>query len=134
MTSARWARMGGPGGRRRPGCSQRWKGPVVSEEIRTPPYDNVAEQSVLGGMMLSKDAIADVGESVRSKDFYKPAHELIFDAIIDLYSRGEPADEITVSDELSKKQQLQRIGGPAYLHNLAQSVPTAASQRTAVSS
>ena len=126
MTSARWARMGGPGGRRRPGCSQRWKGPVVSEEIRTPPYDNVAEQSVLGGMMLSKDAIADVVEVLRGNDFYKPAHESIYEAIMSLYGKGEPADAITVADELTKRGELERTGGPAYLHSLISSVPTAA--------
>ena len=86
----------------------------------------VAEQSVLGGMMLSKDAIADVVEVLRGSDFYRPAHELIYDAIIDLYGRGEPADVVTISDHLTKRGELQRIGGPAYLHNLAQSVPTAA--------
>ena len=93
---------------------------------RLPPQDLGAEQSVLGGMLLSKDAIADVGEAVRGHDFYKPAHELIFDAVIDLYSRGEPADAITVADELSKRGDLQRAGGQAYLHDLIQSVPTAA--------
>nr|WP_275580798.1 replicative DNA helicase [Kocuria palustris] len=118
--------MGGPGGRRRPGCSQRWKGPVVSEEIRTPPYDNVAEQSVLGGMMLSKDAIADVVEVLRGNDFYKPAHESIYEAIMSLYGKGEPADAITVADELTKRGELERTGGPAYLHSLISSVPTAA--------
>ena len=95
-------------------------------ESRTPPQDMAAEQSVLGGMMLSKDAIADVVEILRGPDFYRPAHELIYDAIVDLYGRGEPADVVTISDHLTKKQELQRIGGPAYLHNLAQSVPTAA--------
>ncbi len=93
---------------------------------RLPPQDIGAEQSVLGGMLLSKDAIADVGESVRGHDFYRPAHELIYDAVIDLYSRGEPADAVTVSDELSKRGNLQRVGGQAYLHQLIQSVPTAA--------
>ena len=93
---------------------------------RLPPQDVGAEQSVLGGMLLSKDAIADVGEAVRGHDFYRPAHELIFDAVIDLYSRGEPADAITVADELSKRGDLQRAGGQAYLHDLIQSVPTAA--------
>ncbi|WP_420799085.1 replicative DNA helicase [Nesterenkonia muleiensis] len=95
-------------------------------ESRTPPQDMVAEQSVLGGMMLSKDAIADVVEILRGRDFYRPAHEMIFEAIIDLYGRGEPADVVTISDQLTKTQQLQRVGGPAYLHNLAQAVPTAA--------
>ncbi len=93
---------------------------------RLPPQDVGAEQSVLGGMLLSKDAIADVGETVRGHDFYRPAHEIVYDAIIDLYSRGEPADAITVADELSKRGDLQRVGGQAYLHQLIQSVPTAA--------
>lgn len=93
---------------------------------RLPPQDLNAEQSVLGGMLLSKDAIADVGETVRGHDFYRPSHEVIFDAIIDLYSRGEPADAITIADELSKRGNLQRAGGQAYLHDLIQSVPTAA--------
>ncbi|WP_428985757.1 replicative DNA helicase [Sinomonas terricola] len=97
-----------------------------SDAGRTPPQDIVAEQSVLGGMMLSKDAIADVVEVLRSVDFYRPAHETIFDAITDLYSRGEPADAVTVSDELTKRGEINRVGGPAYLHELIQSVPTAA--------
>ena len=93
---------------------------------RTPPQDLAAEQSVLGGMLLSKDAIADVIEVLRGPDFYRPAHELIFEAILDLYGRGEPADAVTVADELTKRGELGRIGGPAYLHTLLSSVPTAA--------
>lgn len=93
---------------------------------RTPPQDLDAERSVLGGMMISKDAIADVIEQVRGTDFYRPAHEAIYDAIIDLYGRGEPADAITVSDELTKRGEIARIGGAAYLHTLIASVPTAA--------
>src|SRR5699024_8870564 len=77
-------------------------------------------------LMRANDTIADVVEVLRGRDFYRPAHEMIYDAIVDLYGRGEPADVVTISDQLTKKQQLQRIGGPAYLHNLAQSVPTAA--------
>lgn len=95
-------------------------------EGRTPPQDNQAEQSVLGGMLLSKDAIADVVEVLRGVDFYKPAHESIYDAIIDLYGRGEPADAITVADELNKRGELNRVGGAGYLHSLLSSVPTAA--------
>ena len=97
-----------------------------SEYGRTPPQDLVAEQSVLGGMMLSKDAIADCVEVLRGIDFYRPAHEAIYDAIIDLYGRGEPADAVTVSDLLTKRGEITRVGGPAYLHTLLQSVPTAA--------
>jgi len=93
---------------------------------RTPPQDLAAEQGVLGGMLLSKDAIADVIDVVKGRDFYKPAHELIFDSILDLYGRGEPADAVTVSAELTKRGELSRIGGAPYLHTLMSSVPTAA--------
>ena len=85
-----------------------------------------AEQSVLGGMLLSKDAIADCVEVLRSHDFYRPAHELVYDAVLTLYGRGEPADAITVADELTKRGELARVGGQAYLHQLISSVPTAA--------
>lgn len=93
---------------------------------RIPPQDVAAEQSVLGGMMLSKDAIADVIEVLRSPDFYRPAHEIVFEAVLELYGRGEPADAVTVSDELTKKGSLTRVGGAPYLHTLISSVPTAA--------
>src|SRR5690606_41558330 len=93
---------------------------------RTPPQDIVAEQSVLGGMLLSKDAIADVVEQLRGTDFYRPAHEIIYDAILDLYGRGEPADAATVAAELTKRGEMGRIGGAPYLHTLISMVPTAA--------
>jgi len=93
---------------------------------RTPPQDLDAERSVLGGMMISKDAIADVIEQLRGTDFYRPAHEVVYDAILDLYGRGEPADAITVADELTKRGEIGRIGGAPYLHTLISSVPTAA--------
>jgi replicative DNA helicase len=93
---------------------------------RTPPQDIPAEQSVLGGMLLSKDAIADVVEVLRPTDFYRPAHQLIYDAVLDLYARGEPADAVTVSAELTRAGQLARVGGAAYLHTLIATVPTAA--------
>ena len=99
---------------------------VGVEFERTPPQDLQAEQSVLGGMLLSKDAIADVVEVLRSRDFYRPAHELIFEAVLDLYGRGEPADAITVSAELAKRGEIARAGGAPYLHTLISSVPTAA--------
>ncbi|WP_373456829.1 replicative DNA helicase [Brevibacterium sp. 50QC2O2] len=94
--------------------------------LRTPPQDLEAEASVLGGMMLSKDAIADVVENLHADDFYKPAHETIYDVVMDLYARGEPADAVTVANALSKTGDLARIGGAAYLHTLISSVPTAA--------
>lgn len=94
---------------------------------RTLPHDLLAEQSTLGGMLLSKDAVADVIEIVRGRDFYHPKHEIIFDAILTLYSHGEPTDVITVSDELTKTGMLQRAGGADYLHSIVSLVPTAAS-------
>ena len=99
---------------------------VGAEFERTPPQDLLAEQSVLGGMLLSKDAIADVIEILKERDFYRPAHELIYDAILDLYGRGEPADAVTVSAELTKRGDIARAGGAPYLHTLISSVPTAA--------
>ena len=100
--------------------------PRDSEYERTPPQDIAAEQCVLGGMLLSKEAIADVVETIRSRDFYRPVHESIFDAILDLYARGEPADPVTVAAELTKRGEIGKIGGAPYLHTLISSVPTAA--------
>jgi replicative DNA helicase len=93
---------------------------------RTPPHDVAAEQCVLGGMLLSKDAISDVIEVIRPADHYRPAHQLIHEAILDLYSRGEPADAITVANELTRRTEIARVGGAPYLHTLISSVPTAA--------
>lgn len=113
--------------------------PVVAEDMwaadptpgpapadRMPPHDLDAEQSVLGGMLLSKNAIGDVMEVLKGADFYKPAHETIYTAICDLYAEGEPADPITLAAELTKRSELSRVGGPGYLHSLVQTVPTAA--------
>ena len=102
------------------------RGKSAPEFERTPPQDLVAEQGVLGGMLLSKDAISDVTEIIKERDFYRPAHELIFDAILDLYSRGEPADPVTVAAELTKRGDITRAGGAPYLHTLISSVPTSA--------
>lgn len=94
---------------------------------RTPPHDLLAEQSTLGGMLLSKDAVADVIEVLRGKDFYQPKHEIIYDAVLNLYSHGEPTDVITVTEELTKTGMLSRAGGVDYLHTIVSGVPTAAS-------
>jgi replicative DNA helicase len=101
--------------------------PQRGEEFeRMPPHDVAAEQCVLGGMLLSKDAISDVIEVIRPTDHYRPAHQLVHEAILDLYARGEPADPITVANELTRRGELTRIGGAPYLHTLIASVPTAA--------
>jgi replicative DNA helicase len=93
---------------------------------KSPPQDVAAEQGVLGGMLLSKDAIADVVEILKTQDFYRPVHSTIFDTVLDLYGRGEPADALTVAAALADSGDLQRIGGVPYLHTLIESVPTAA--------
>ncbi|MEI2819934.1 MAG: replicative DNA helicase [Marmoricola sp.] len=92
---------------------------------RVPPQDVEAEQSVLGSMLLSKDAIADATENLAGADFYKPAHETIFDAIMELYGRGEPVDPITVAAELTRRGDIAKMGGAPYLHTLTQMVPIA---------
>jgi len=77
-------------------------------------------------MMLSKDAIADVVETIREGDFYRPAHQAIYSTVLDLYGRGEPADAVTVAADLTRTGDIGRIGGAPYLHTLVAMVPTAA--------
>lgn len=93
---------------------------------RVPPHDMLAEQSALGGAMLSKEAAADVLECVRPADFYIPKHENILKAIAALHAREEPTDVIAVTDELTKTGWLTRSGGADYLHTLTGLVPTSA--------
>ena len=99
---------------------------TIDQTDRTPPQDVAAEQSVLGAMMMSKDAIANVVEVVKGRDFYRPAHELIYDAILDLYGKGDPADPITVAAELTRRGEIGKVGGHIYLHELLSSVSIAA--------
>jgi len=100
--------------------------PRGEEFERTPPHDLAAEQCVLGGMLMSKDAISDVLEVIRPSDHYRPAHQIVHEIILDLYSRGEPADAVTVANELTKRGEIARVGGAPYLHTLIACVPTAA--------
>ena len=93
---------------------------------RLPPQDVEAEQSVLGSMLLSKDAIMEVAEVITSADYYQPKHETIHTAVVELASRGEAADPVTVAGELRKRGDLERIGGAPYLATLIGAVPTAA--------
>jgi replicative DNA helicase len=93
---------------------------------RVPPQDIAAEQCVLGGMLLSKRAIAEVIEILDADDFYRPQHETVYRAVVDMYGRNEPADQITVGNYLRELGVLAKIGGAAYLSQLIQSVPTAA--------
>jgi replicative DNA helicase len=99
----------------------------VSSEQRTPPHDLLAEQSVLGGMMLSAAAIGDVMGEMKPADHYVPKHEIIHEAILELAGKGEPTDAIAVGDELTRTGKIREAGGdPGYLHTLTSTVPTAA--------
>ncbi|NLA65477.1 MAG: replicative DNA helicase [Leucobacter sp.] len=104
--------------------------PEFEDDVRSfermPPQDLLAEQSVLGGMLLSNDAVADVTGVLRGADFYVPKHEVIYEAVLTLYAQGEPTDVITITDQLTKSGDLQRAGGVEYLHTLTSIVPTAA--------
>jgi len=95
---------------------------------RMPPSDIDAERAALGGMLLWKGAINQVMEIVTAADFYRPAHQMIFDAICDLHTQGEPADVIATNAELAKRGEAIRVGGALYLHGLADTdtIPAAA--------
>jgi replicative DNA helicase len=91
---------------------------------RVPPHNVEAEESVLGSMLLSKDAIAEVLELLREDDFYRPAHRTVFRSVLELY--GDAVDAVTVQEELRRNGALADIGGAPFLHTLVASVPTAA--------
>ena len=90
---------------------------------RVPPHNLQAEESLLGAMLLSRDAIAAAIEACSADDFYKPAHGHVFDAVCSLYAQGEPADPVTVADELRRAGLLEAIGGPATLITLQANTP-----------
>lgn len=90
---------------------------------RLPPQNFEAEQSLLGAMMLSSNAIVEAVESLSADDFYRKAHEHVFQAIVDLYADGEPADAITVAEKLQSTGKLEEAGGKPYIHTLIASVP-----------
>ena len=98
----------------------------MTEFDRTPPHDLDAEQATLGGMLMSRDAIADVAEIITARDHYRPAHQAVHEVILSLYEAGEPTDAVTVANELTKRGEIARVGGAPYLHTLIASVPTAA--------
>ena len=98
----------------------------MSEEIRIPPHNEEAETSVLGSILIDKDAIVTVAEFLRSEHFYKEAHKLIYQALLELYEERKPIDIVTLKGKLKKKKVLTKVGGSAYLTSLVNSVPTAA--------
>jgi replicative DNA helicase len=97
-----------------------------SRAVRVPPNDLQAEESLLGAMLLSRDAIASAVESCRTEDFYRPAHGHIFEAICSLYAQGEPADPVTVADELKRADLLEAAGGTGNLIGLQANTPAIA--------
>jgi len=95
-------------------------------ETRIPPHSDEAEKSVLGACLIDKDAIIDVAEFLRPEHFYSDAHGDIFKAILSLYENRLPVDLVTLADKLRKQKDLEKVGGAAYLSELASMVPTAA--------
>lgn len=93
---------------------------------RVPPQNIEAEQAVLGAILLQSEALITVMERVQPEDFYNPAHQLIFEAMINLAEEGQPIDIVTLAAKLQAKQQLEDIGSVQYLSKLANAVPTAA--------
>lgn len=93
---------------------------------RIPPHDLEAEKSVLGSLLIDKDSIVKVVEFLKPKHFYRPSHEKIYEAILTLYEKREPADLVTVPNQLKKMGELENSGGVTYLTELVNSVPTAA--------
>ena len=99
---------------------------TVQRLERVPPQNLEAEQGVLGSMLLDRDAIARAIEGLRADDFYRDAHRVIFQAMVELFERGEPVDLITVTNRLAVSGKLEDVGGPTYVASLPNVVPTAA--------
>jgi replicative DNA helicase len=97
--------------------------PTIIE--RLPPHNLEAEQSVLGSLLIDRDAIIKVASFLRPEDFYTGANGLVYRAILDLYNRREPTDFVTLSDELQRRGQYEQAGGLSYLSGLLTVVPTA---------
>ena len=92
--------------------------------LKIPPQSLEAEQSVLGSMIIDKDQIAVVLDFLKGEAFYREAHAIIFNAIIDLFNRSDPVDIVTLSEYLDSRKILEKVGGTAYLATLAEGVPT----------
>ncbi len=91
-----------------------------------PPHDLDAERAVIGAMLVSEAAVSVVGEMLEAQDFYSETHRVLYGAMMRLYSRGDPIDQLTLSDELRSVGEFDRIGGRQYVFRLVESVPTAA--------
>jgi replicative DNA helicase len=93
---------------------------------KVPPQNLDAEMSLLGAILIDEETLADITEHVKPKDFYDKRHAIIFDAIMRLYEKNKPVDLLTLTDELKRKNEIDEIGGSAYLTELTNYVPTAA--------
>ncbi|HJU25068.1 MAG TPA: replicative DNA helicase, partial [Rhodanobacteraceae bacterium] len=102
------------------------KPPTRVDTLRVPPHSTEAEQSVLGGLMLVPEAWDKVADRVREEDFYRREHQLIFRAIGDLSTRGQPCDAVTLGEWFERNGLSDQVGGPAYLVELANATPSAA--------
>ncbi|WP_300276332.1 replicative DNA helicase [Peptacetobacter sp.] len=96
----------------------------MADITRIPPHSVESEQSILGSILLDKDAIITVAETISPSDFYKDAHRIIYESMMSLNNRNEPIDMITLTDELRKRGYLDDIGGVTYLTSLSTIVPT----------
>ncbi|HOB81674.1 MAG TPA: replicative DNA helicase [Peptococcaceae bacterium] len=96
---------------------------------KLPPYNLEAEQAVLGSMLIDKEAVYVALELLKAEDFYKEAHQLLFGAIVGLESRGEPVDMVTLTEELHRLNEVEKVGGVGYVAEIANIVPTAANVR-----
>jgi replicative DNA helicase len=94
-------------------------------EVRVPPQNIEAEMSVLGSLMLDKDAIIKIADLVHPDDFYKDANRIVFETMLELYEDREPIDALSLSNKLEEKKQLEKIGGASYLTEFVNAVPTA---------
>ena len=97
-----------------------------AEATRVPPHDLDAERAVIGAMLVSETAVAVVAERLAAEDFYSEVHRIIYGAMMRLYSRGEPIDQLTLTNELRSVNEFERIGGRPYVFQIVESVPTAA--------
>lgn len=93
---------------------------------KIPPQNLDAEKSLLGAVLIDEDVLASISDKIKAHDFYDKRHETVFDAMIRLYERHQPVDLLTLSDELKRKDELELVGGSAYLTELTNYVPTAA--------
>ena len=95
-------------------------------EGRIPPHNEEAEVSVLGSILLEKDAIIKVADILTEDDFYSDAHRMIYGTMIELFEHRQPIDLVTLTNKLTEKKLLDTVGGAGYISTLVNSVPSAA--------